>query len=125
MHESLSLTTKGGTSAPTRVRTALMAFNGGLGEKADDVHLVVSELVTNAVVHALVDHEGFLQFALWTSPKGISGALLYPGEPFAAEPQPESQRFGLHLVDSLSDDWGVERADDKNRVWFEMSHQQP
>jgi hypothetical protein len=121
MHESLTLTTKGGRSAPARVRRALTAFNGGLGEKADDVNLVVTELVTNAVVHAGVDRENFFQFTLWTSPKRIEGALLYPGEPFAAEPQPETQRFGLHLVDTLSDDWGVERGDNKNRVWFEIS----
>jgi two-component sensor histidine kinase len=121
MQESLSLTTKGGKTAPGRVRRALRGFNGGLDDKADDVYLVVTELVTNAVVHAGVDHESFLQFALWTSPDRITGALLYPGEPFAARPHPESKRFGLHLVESLSDDWGVERADDKNRVWFEIS----
>ena len=121
MHESLTLTTKGGNSAPARVRRALTAFNGGLGEKADDVAVVVSELVTNAVVHAGMDHESFLQFSLWTSQERITGALLYPDEPFAARPQPESQRFGLHLIDTLSDDWGVERADDKNRVWFEIN----
>jgi anti-sigma regulatory factor (Ser/Thr protein kinase) len=120
MHESLALTTKGGTGAPGRVRRALLAFDGDLCEKADQVSLVVSELVTNAVVHAGVDHESFLQFAIWTSPEGITGALLYPGEPFAGEPQPQSQHFGLHLVDSLSEDWGVERADDKNRVWFKI-----
>ena len=119
MHESLSITTKGGHGAPAKVR-ALAAFNGGLGERADDVCLVVSELVTNAVVHAGVDDESFLQFALWAFPERITGALLYWGESFAAEPQAETQHFGLHLVDSLSDDWGVERADDKNRVWFEI-----
>jgi hypothetical protein len=72
-------------------------------------------------VHAGVNRESFFQFALWTSPERITGALVYVGEPFAAEPQPETQRFGLHLVDTLSDNWGVERADNKNRVWFEIS----
>jgi two-component sensor histidine kinase len=121
MHESLTLTTKGGNSAPARVRRVLTAFNGGFGEKAGDVHLVVTEIVTNAVVHAGLDRESFFQFALWTSEKRITGALLYPGESFTAEPHPESQQFGLHLVDTLSDDWGVERGDNKNRVWFEIS----
>jgi hypothetical protein len=121
MHESLTLTTKGGNSAPARVRRALTAFSGGFGEKADDVHLVVTELVTNAVVHAGLDSESLFQFALWTSPNRITGALLYSGEPFAAEPQPGNQQFGLYLVDTMSDDWGVERGDDKNRVWFEIS----
>jgi two-component sensor histidine kinase len=121
MNESLTLTTKGGTSAPARVRSALRGFDGAFGEKTDDVYVVVTELVANAVVHAGLDRESIFQFALWTSPKGITGALLYSGEPFAAEPQPETQRFGLHLVDTLSDDWGVERGDNKNRVWFQIS----
>jgi hypothetical protein len=121
MDESLTLTTKGGNSAPARVRRALTGFDSAFGEKADDVHVVVTELVTNAVVHAGVDRESFFQFALWTSPKRIAGALLYQGESFAATPRPEAQHFGLHLVDTLSDDWGVERGDDKNRVWFEIS----
>ena len=121
MDESLTLTTKGGTSAPARVRRALTSFDSAFGEKKDDVHVVVTELVTNAVVHAGVDRESFFQFALWTSPKRITGALLYRGAPFAAKPRPETHHFGLHLVDALSDDWGVERGDDKNRVWFEIS----
>jgi anti-sigma regulatory factor (Ser/Thr protein kinase) len=105
------------------VRRALTAFNGGLGEKADDVHLVATELVTNAVVHAGLDRESVFEFALCASPNRITGAVVYPGEPFAAQPQPENQRFGLHLVDTLSDDWGVERVGDKNRVWFEIRQQ--
>ena len=121
VQESLTLTTAGGKSAPGRVRRALTALDGGLGEKAADVSLLVTELVTNAVVHAGLDHESLLEFALWASPKRITAALEYPGESFSAKPQPETQHFGLYLVDSLSDDWGVERTDDKNRVWFEIS----
>jgi anti-sigma regulatory factor (Ser/Thr protein kinase) len=121
MHESLSITTKGGNDAPARVRRALMAFSDDFGEKTDDVRLIVTELVTNAVVHSGLDCESLFQFALWTSPDRISCALLYQGDPFAAEPQPGNQRFGLHLVDTLSDDWGVERGDNKNRVWFEIN----
>ena len=47
--------------------------------------------------------------------------LEYPGQPFMPRPRPDGLHFGLHLVDCLSDRWGVERSNDKNRVWFEIS----
>jgi anti-sigma regulatory factor (Ser/Thr protein kinase) len=119
--ESLLLTMKGGMEAPARVRAALAALNGELGEQCDDVRLLVSEVVTNAVVHAGVDHESFLKFGLSAASDRIRAVLEYPGEPFTPTPQPEEQHFGLYLVDRLSDSWGVERDDDKNRVWFEIS----
>jgi anti-sigma regulatory factor (Ser/Thr protein kinase) len=120
MHESLTLTTKGGKDAPARVRTALKALNGGLGDKRADVGLLVTELVANAVVYAGIDHDSFLQVGVSTSADTIKGVLEYPGEPFTAGAEPEGH-FGLYLVESLSDSWGFERDDDKNRVWFEIS----
>jgi anti-sigma regulatory factor (Ser/Thr protein kinase) len=121
MHESLMLTTTGGKNAPVRVRAALEALNGGLDENNDDVRLLVSEIVTNAVVHAGVGHESFLRFGLAAGSDRIRAVLEYPGEPFTPRPKPEEQHFGLHLVESLSDSWGVERDADKNRVWFEIT----
>jgi anti-sigma regulatory factor (Ser/Thr protein kinase) len=82
MQESLTLTTKGGKDAPARVRAALTALNGGLGEKSEDVRLLATELVTNAVVHAGVDHERYLHFALSAPLESITATLEYPGEPF-------------------------------------------
>jgi anti-sigma regulatory factor (Ser/Thr protein kinase) len=38
--------------APARIRAAVTALNDGLGEKSEDVRLLATELVTNAVVHA-------------------------------------------------------------------------
>jgi anti-sigma regulatory factor (Ser/Thr protein kinase) len=121
MHESLTLTTKGGMDAPARVRAALKALNGGLGEKSDDVKLLATELVSNAVVHAGVDHDSYMHFALSALPDWITAALEYPGEPFTASVEPEEGHFGLYLVERLSDSWGFERTGDKNRVWFEIS----
>jgi anti-sigma regulatory factor (Ser/Thr protein kinase) len=121
MDESLTLTTKGGTEAARRVRAALVALNGGLGEKRDDVRLLVSEIVTNAVIHAGLGQDSLLHFALSAAPDRIKVELEYAGEPFTPRPRPEDRHFGLFLVDKLSDNWGVDRADDKNRVWFEIS----
>jgi anti-sigma regulatory factor (Ser/Thr protein kinase) len=121
MQESLMITTKGGKEAPARVRAAVKALNGELGKRRHDVRLLVTELVTNAVVHSALDRGRFLRFALSAAPDRITGALEYPGEPFTAGPDLEGDHFGLHIVESLSDSWGFERTGDKNRVWFEMS----
>jgi hypothetical protein len=121
MHESLTITTKGGGEAPAKVRAALVALTGELGEKREDVRLLVSELVTNAVVHSDVGRGRFLRFALSAPPERITGTLEYPGEPFTAGPDLEGDRFGLHLVESLSDAWGFQRAGERNRVWFEIN----
>ena len=121
MQEELVLTTKGGREAAARIRAALSALNGGLGEKRDDVRLLATELVTNAVLHDGVDHESLLHFELRAATDRIRAVLEYPGEPFMPRPRPDELHFGLHLVDCLSDRWGVERSNDKNRVWFEIS----
>ncbi|MFF8959212.1 ATP-binding protein [Streptomyces sp. NPDC014894] len=94
-----------------------------LGERFDDVSLVVSELVTNALRHALPDDAaGALQ-----DPPVRLHLMRWPGRLVCAvrDPSPESPgRFdgedtpfpdprgtaesgrGLFLVDSFSDSWG-------------------
>jgi len=91
------------------------------GQLLFDTKLLVTELVTNAVVHAEVDHRSFLHIALSAPPDRITAVLEYPGEPFTAGPELEGDHFGLYLVESLSDAWGFERTGEKNRVWFEIS----
>ena len=49
--ECVNLTISGGREAPARVRAALVALNGSLRGIREDVRLLVTELVTNAVVH--------------------------------------------------------------------------
>ena len=101
----------------------MVGVNGRLGGKSADVRLLVSELVANAVVHAGVGDESFLRFVLSAASDRVKCILEYPGEPFDAVPQLHQRHFGLYLVDSLSDSWGVARDGDKSVVWFEIGQQ--
>jgi anti-sigma regulatory factor (Ser/Thr protein kinase) len=87
-----------------------------------DASLCVSELVTNAVLHAEMGPEDELELDVTISETRLSVAVTDPGRGF--EPQPptpgDESGYGLYIVDRLSDRWGVERGDG-TRVWFEMA----
>jgi anti-sigma regulatory factor (Ser/Thr protein kinase) len=118
--ERADLTINGGLSAPARARTALKAFNGSLGECRDDVKLLVTELVTNAVVHAGAGPDTPIGVRVEAAPDAIRAEISHPGPAFEARPRPDEQKFGLHLVDKLADRWGAEPVNEKNRIWFEL-----
>ena len=102
----------------------------GVTDSADDIAAVVTELLTNAIRHALPQ----AQHATGTlSPWPIKVGLLHPGShvicaiadpstelPELREPdwQDESGR-GLLVVSSLSDHWGCSAAPDEQGkvVW--------
>ena len=87
----------------------------------DEAELLVSELVTNAVVH------GAPPITVEVSCDGSAGLAvsvsdLSPDlpEPRDADPYAEGGR-GIHLVDLISDRWGVEERDgDGKQVWFRL-----
>jgi anti-sigma regulatory factor (Ser/Thr protein kinase) len=82
--------------------------------------LVVSELVTNAVVHAASPAVVYLR---------ARGAVLRievadrgAGSPEPRSPAPEvAGGRGLLLVDALADAWGIDPLDEGKVVWAELS----
>ncbi|MDH6214605.1 anti-sigma regulatory factor (Ser/Thr protein kinase) [Streptomyces pseudovenezuelae] len=86
------------------------------GERFDDVCLVVSELVTNALRHALpatcvqVDHAAPVRLHLMRWTERLVCAVRDPSQdsPVARETDDFSAESGrgLFLVDSFSDSWG-------------------
>jgi DNA-binding NarL/FixJ family response regulator len=86
----------------------------------DDVQLLVSELVTNAVVHAGSDVEVAVRL-LGDSVRievvdRAPAASLRPSSP---DHDAESGR-GLMLVETMASAWGVEPIDGGKSVWFEI-----
>jgi anti-sigma regulatory factor (Ser/Thr protein kinase) len=93
----------------------------GLADLADAALLVVSELVSNAVVHAGTD------FDLTATVRGAYLHLsvrdhcrvppLMPAPARAGRPALTTSGRGLYLVDSCTAGWGAMVADDGKVVW--------
>jgi anti-sigma regulatory factor (Ser/Thr protein kinase) len=90
----------------------------GAAERSDDIAIVMSELLANALRHAL------------PAPGDIRLGLLQPGpcvlcavaDPDTAAPVPQASGFlaetgrGLHIICALSDAWGYTALSDSGKV---------
>jgi anti-sigma regulatory factor (Ser/Thr protein kinase) len=93
-------------------------------EKLEDVRLVVSELVTNSILHAELSPDEQISLTVTVTAGAVRGRVCDPGAGFEvpSEPCPRpdmSGGWGLPIVETISDRWGIER----NRhacVWFEI-----
>ncbi|MFK4148678.1 ATP-binding protein [Streptomyces sp. NPDC004065] len=114
----------GGVSAVRRRVSAVLCDWNLPAEAADDVLLVVSELVTNALVHArppAVLH-------LWRVPADgcavvrvevtDQGAAVLPGP--SSSPDPDEHGRGLGIVNALSARCGVRRDPGGTSRWAEV-----
>jgi anti-sigma regulatory factor (Ser/Thr protein kinase) len=106
--------------APGRARTALCALSESLEDReAEDVRLLVSELVTNSLRHT---GSSEIELEVWRSPGTVRVIVSDRGAGFdvPAHPQPgQASGWGLFMVDRLATRWGVD-SDDNTRVWFEF-----
>jgi anti-sigma regulatory factor (Ser/Thr protein kinase) len=124
---NLVLTEEVGAAAAAR--QALREENGGLPATVqDDVLLLVSELVSNAVLHAGAGPERPLQVQLLRGPRWLVVTVSDEGPGFTwhpnAERRNESGGWGLFLVDQIADCWGVECTASGARVWFEIAYEE-
>jgi len=130
------------------VRTRLQLWE--MPELLIDATLLVSEVVTNAVLHGrgevsltLAVADGELEIGVTDedptrlpvrsgpgTPEGLAAPAVpaelgaEPGPPWLTDPSApmwaEGGR-GLRLLDSLADDWGVARLAGGKQVWFRLS----
>jgi anti-sigma regulatory factor (Ser/Thr protein kinase) len=88
-------------------------------DRVDDVMLVASELVTNAVLHASTDLEVVIDVGTTSVRLEVADGSTQPAvkQPLSED---ESGR-GLVIVETLSDRWGSESiVGDGKRVWSEI-----
>jgi anti-anti-sigma factor len=92
----------------------------GLAELRDDVRLIASELVTNAIRHAGT----MVELRLESTPELVVVAVAdsSPSEPARLEPDPEAAGGrGLRLVEGFSDAWGANpRPSGGKVVWASL-----
>ncbi|MFE3556995.1 ATP-binding protein [Streptomyces sp. NPDC059193] len=100
-------------------RQALQDWGWDREATAEDVLLVVSELLTNASLHA----GGCIELAL-TAGEVLRIEVL-DGTTAPPRPHPAPQRglpggHGLYIVDRLSDRWGTITGENGKAVWAEV-----
>jgi anti-sigma regulatory factor (Ser/Thr protein kinase) len=93
-------------------------------EKLEDVRLVVSELVTNSILHAGLSADDQILLTVTVADGAVRGSVCDPGPGFGmpSEPSPRSDLrggWGLPIVETISDRWGVE-GNSHACVWFEI-----
>jgi anti-sigma regulatory factor (Ser/Thr protein kinase) len=96
-----------------------------LSSLCPDAELLVSELVTNAVVHGRGPVELTVAVADGVLEVGVTDrSPLLPasrsGAPLLAPSAAEGGR-GLQMVDQVADEWGVATLADGKQVWFRLS----
>jgi anti-sigma regulatory factor (Ser/Thr protein kinase) len=120
MAQELEITLDSQPESVAQARRVTTQVIDGLDEQTlEDVRLIVSELVTNAVKHG---PNGRVKLRLRREGKTIHGEVEDEGTSAfglrrRARLGPDGG-LGLRLVDSLSDRWGVEAG--TARVWFEL-----
>jgi anti-sigma regulatory factor (Ser/Thr protein kinase) len=118
----------GGPSAACTARELLTHQLGEVtpAETMHDLHLLTTELITNAVLHAGVGESDTIELQVAPTATELRVAVTDPG----AATSPEVQELdptvpggmGLFLVEQISSAWGVERTPSgENRVWFTLA----
>jgi anti-sigma regulatory factor (Ser/Thr protein kinase) len=116
----IALELQANEDAPARAREAVRGVAPGmLEEDRWRAELIVTELVTNAVIHGPGSP---VELALESGGAGVRGQVADPGPGIARRREERPARphggRGLIIVDHLADGWGL--APDRSRVWFEI-----
>ncbi len=110
-------------ASPTSSGAARRFVSSFLGERTgptwDDVHLMVSELVTNAVTHAHSSPQVIVQVHGTTLRVEVHDeSMVLPGIRRADDAEPGGR--GLKIVDRLASEWGIERRPGGKAIWFHV-----
>jgi anti-sigma regulatory factor (Ser/Thr protein kinase) len=111
--------------APATARRALDGLRARIGPELEgDVRLLVSEIVTNSVLHGPSAPSVEVDLEVWLSDDVVRVAVTDQGTGFDPQDRPtggDRSGWGLVMVDRLADSWGV-RLGSGTEVWFEMRY---
>jgi anti-sigma regulatory factor (Ser/Thr protein kinase) len=125
-HHSFAVST--GRDAPSAVRDALRERGAHLPRQMrDDLLLLLTEVVTNAVRHSGATQGDPIQIAMNENHDCVRVEVTDPGDGFQPPDRlvPDLSKtggLGLVLVDRLSRAWGTRRTARGALVWFELAH---
>ena len=111
--------------APSAARHALGTLDGDLdSDLLERSGLALTEVMANGVEHAGLDPTDLIDLSISVSPELLRIEVTDKGPGFIAapvesKPDQEPRGWGLYLVDSLTDRWGVDLGH-STRVWLEF-----
>ncbi len=123
----ISLPIDVGTGAPRIARNAVLSRLGGCltDDSAGDVALIVSELVTNSVLHADLGSTDTVLVELTIGDDRLAITVTDRGSGqmprLLARDPTRPNGVGLRLVDQISASWGVRRNPGATEVWCELA----
>ena len=125
MSQAFELLLRSGVEASSHARRAIAANGLALPPAVqDDVWLLVTELVTNAVLHGGTADDRPIKVALQQDADRVRVEVVDPGTDFEQPAEPTAGDttggWGLFLVDRIAEQWGVRPAPTGTCVWFEM-----
>lgn len=107
-----------------RAREQLQAFRAALDETTFvDLCLLVDELVVDALKAADGNGVGAIELRAEQDADRVRVVIAEGGGAYrlpSRRPEPGDPGFGLHLVQRLSDRWGMRRDRDRATVWLEI-----
>jgi two-component sensor histidine kinase len=125
--EDLVFELAAGPMAASGARRELLAGDGTLPSSVrDDVLLLVTELVSNAVRHSSAGPDGLVRVELRRGTDMVRVAVSNEGTGFTADAplQPnEAGGWGLALVDRIADRWAVAPIGSGTCAWCEIAYE--
>ena len=110
---------------PARAREIVTSELSARVERStlDEVKLLVSELVTNGILHGQAGDDDTILLDLDVKKSKIRCAVLDHGSGFAGPTERAAGRggWGLSLVEHLAERWGITRSAEGTCVWFETA----
>jgi anti-sigma regulatory factor (Ser/Thr protein kinase) len=108
------------TASIAQARNAVAeCVDGPFSAMVDDIRLMVSELVTNAILHASGGCEVTLRIS--DARLRVEVADRCPTRPQVRPPNlVDAHGRGLFLVEAMADGWGVDSHDVGKTVWFQV-----
>jgi anti-sigma regulatory factor (Ser/Thr protein kinase) len=127
-HATLRITLGRDAHAPSRARHAVAGFSAGADMSASSlatIKLLVSELVSNAVLHSDAPAASEIELrACLLGDDAVRVEVSDAGSGFNAKPRDRAREggYGLLLVGSQASSWGIDRREHSGTcVWFELA----